>query len=248
MAETVADPVVYPRRRLLRAFLRRVVDLFFVSFTDREIVGGENLPRKGPLLVVANHFSFLDPVLMIRTAPWPLEFLGGFHLPNAPAYVRWIPKLWGYYPVFRGTGSRAALYAAEAVLAQEGVVGVYPEAGSWATVLRPARPGTAFLAAQTGAEILPMGFDGLLNVFSCLRRRRRAKVIARIGKPFGPFRVEGRGRRRRMQLDEVGHEIMRRIADLLPPERRGHYSEDPAVRAAAQGTEVYPWDEEPEGE
>lgn len=248
MAETVADPVVYPRRRLLRAFLRRVVDLFFVSFTDLEIVGGENLPRKGPLLVVANHFSFLDPVLMIRTAPWPLEFLGGFHLPNAPAYVRWIPKLWGYYPVFRGTGSRAALYAAEAVLAQEGVVGVYPEAGSWATVLRPARPGTAFLAAQTGAEILPMGFDGLLNVFSCLRRRRRAKVIARIGKPFGPFRVEGRGRRRRMQLDEVGHEIMRRIADLLPPERRGHYSEDPAVRAAAQGTEVYPWDEEPEGE
>lgn len=248
MAETVADPVVYPRRRLLRAFLRRMVDLFFVSFTDLEIVGGENLPRKGPLLVVANHFSFLDPVLMIRTAPWPLEFLGGFHLPNAPAYVRWIPKLWGYYPVFRGTGSRAALYAAEAVLAQEGVVGVYPEAGSWATVLRPARPGTAFLAAQTGAEILPMGFDGLLNVFSCLRRRRRAKVIARIGKPFGPFRVEGRGRRRRMQLDEVGHEIMRRIADLLPPERRGHYSEDPAVRAAAQGTEVYPWDEEPEGE
>jgi 1-acyl-sn-glycerol-3-phosphate acyltransferase len=71
------------------------------------------------------------------------------------------------------------------------VVGVYPEAGSWATVLRPARPGTAFLAAQTGAEILPMGFDGLLNVFSCLRRRRRAKVIARIGKPFGPFQVEG---------------------------------------------------------
>lgn len=248
MAETVADPVVYPRRRLLRAFLRRVVDLFFVSFTDLEIVGGENLPRKGPLLVVANHFSFLDPVLMIRTAPWPIEFLGGFHLPNAPAYVRWIPKLWGYYPVFRGTGSRAALYAAEAVLAQEGVVGVYPEAGSWATVLRPARPGTAFLAAQTGAEILPMGFDGLLNVFSCLRRRRRAKVIARIGKPFGPFQVEGRGRRRRMQLDEVGHEIMRRIADLLPPECRGHYSEDPAVRAAAQGTEVYPWDEEPEGE
>ena len=248
MAETLEDPVVYPRRRLLRAFLRRVVDLFFVSFTDLEIVGSENLPRKGPLLVVANHFSFLDPVLMIRAAPWPLEFLGGFHLPNAPAYVRWIPKIWGYYPVFRGTGSRAALYAAESVLAQEGVVGIYPEAGNWATVLRPARPGAAFLATQTGAQILPMGFDGLLNVFSSMRQRRRARVTARIGKPFGPFRVEGRGRRRRAQLDEVGHEIMRRIADLLPPERRGHYSDDPAVRAAAQGTEVYPWDDEPEGE
>jgi len=69
-----------------------------------------------------------------------------------------------------------------------------------------------------------------------------------IGKPFGPFSTTGSGRERRAQLDEIGHEIMRHIAALIPPEKRGHYSEDPAIRAAAQGTEVYPWVDKIEGE
>ncbi len=237
----------YPRRRLARGILKRVARLALAVLTDLEIQGQENLPEGGPLLVVANHFSFIDPVLMIRVVPWPLEFVGGFQLPNAPPVVRGLPKLWGYYPVYRGTGSRRALRAAETVLSQDGVLGIFPEAGNWATVLRPPRPGTAFLAARTGARVLPLGFEGLLNVFPALRRGHRAKVVARIGEPFGPFEVRGRGRERRHRLDQIGHEIMERIARLIPPERRGHYSSNPAIRAAAQGTEIYPWDENPEG-
>ena len=62
----------------------------------------------------------------------------------------------------------------------------------------------------------------------------------KIGKPFGPFKVTGRGRERRAQLDEIGHEIMRHIAELLPPNKRGYYSNDPTIREAARGTENYP--------
>jgi 1-acyl-sn-glycerol-3-phosphate acyltransferase len=237
----------YPRRRLIRALLQRLAHVAFAVLTDLQIIGQENLPKGGPLLVVANHFSFIDPVAMVRVAPWPLEFVGGFQMPNAPASVTWIPKVWGYYPVFRGTGSRYALRAAEAVLAQGGVLGIFPEAGSWATVLRPPRPGAAFLAVRTGAPILPMGFDGLPNVFPRLRKGRRARVTIRIGRPFGPFHATGRGRTRRQQLDEIGHEIMQRIAELVPPEQHGHYSDDPDIRAAAQGTEIYPWADAPEG-
>ena len=236
----------YPRRRVLRGLLRRVAAVAFGALADLHIVGQENLPKGGPLLLVANHFSFIDPVAMVRVAPWPVEFVGGFRMPNAPAWTRWIPGLWGYYPVYRGTASRDALRAAEAVLAQGGVLGIFPEAGNWATVLRPARPGAAFLAVRTGAPILPMGFHGLPDVFPRLRERRRARVTLRIGRPFGPFRATGRGRARRQRLDEIGHEIMRHIAELIPPERRGHYSDDPAIRAAAQGTEVYPWDQDPD--
>ncbi len=91
-----------------------------------------------------------------------------------------------------------------------------------------------------------MGFDGLTEVFPELSQHKRARVTVRIGKPFGPFRVEGRGRERRRQLNEVGNQIMQRIAELIPPERRGHFSDDPAIREAARGTEIYPWDGEPE--
>jgi 1-acyl-sn-glycerol-3-phosphate acyltransferase len=236
----------YPRRRLVRGVLKRMTHAIFAAITDLQIVGEENFPPSGPLLVVANHFSFIDPAAMVRAVPWPVEFVGGFQMPNAPPLVTWIPKVWGYYPVYRGTASRDAIRAAEAVLAQDGVLGIFPEAGNWATVLRPARPGAAFLAARTGARILPMGFDGLLDVFPRLRQGRRAQVTFRIGKPFGPFKAKGRGRERRQQLEAFGHQIMERIAELIPPHVRGHYSDDPAIRAAAKGTEIYPWDDAPD--
>ena len=224
-----------------------MADMAMEVMTDLEISGQENLPEKGPLLLVANHFSPVDPVAMIRAAPWQPEFVGGFQMPNAPALLTWIPTMWGYYPVHRGTASRYALRAAQAVLAQDGILGIFPEAGNWATVLRPARPGAAFLAAETGAPILPMGFAGLVDVLPGLRRGRRVRTAIRIGKAFGPFQATGGGRARRRQIDEFGHEIMRRIAELIPPDRRGHYSDDPDIRSAAQGTEVFPWEDAPEG-
>lgn len=236
----------YPRRRLIRGVLQGLTWAAMAALTDLHVIGQENLPDGGPLLVVANHFSFIDPVAMIRAVPWPIEFIGGFQMPNAPAVVRWIPKVWGYYPVHRGSFSTDALRAAEAVLEQNGILGIFPEAGSWATVLRPPRPGAAFLAVRTGAPLLPMGFANLNDVFPSLQTGERARVTIRIGKPFGPFHAQGRGRSRRPKLEAIGHEIMERIAQLIPRERRGHYSEDAAIRAAAEGTEIYPWEENPE--
>jgi hypothetical protein len=67
-------------------------------------------------------------------------------------------------------------------------------------------------------------------------------VLVNIGKPFGPFQLDVRDRSNRTAIDEFGHEIMRHIADLIPAERRGFYSPDPAIRAAAKGTEIYPWE------
>jgi len=210
----------YPRRWLVRAVLRRLSAAVLATLTHLKIVGQENIPEKGPLLVVANHFSFIDPVAMISAVPWPIEFVGGFQMPNAPDIVKWLPKLWGYYPVYRGSFSTDALRAAEAVLDQDGVLGIFPEAGNWATVLRPARPGAAFLAVRTGAPVLPMGFANLNRVFPSLRSGRRAHITIKIGKPFGPFGAVGRGRERRPRLDAIGHEIMERIAQLIPPENR----------------------------
>lgn len=236
----------YPRRRLLRGMLRQLINAAFLLLADLEIQGQENVPGGGPLILVANHFSFIDPVAMIRATPWPLEFLAGFRMPNAPPIVRIFPRLWGVFPVHRGSVSRTALRSAEAILVQGGTLGVFPEGGNWAQVLRPARPGAAYLAARTGSPILPMAFTGLVDLFPKLRAGKRSRVLIRIGEAFGPFSIEGRGRERREQLDRIGHRIMERIAHLLPDTLRGHYADDPAVREAARGTEVFPWDSDPE--
>lgn len=113
--------------------------------------------------------------------------------------------------------------------------------------MRTARPGTAYLAAQTGARILPVGLVGLNDVFP-LKWGKRAKIKFQIGKPFGPLKVKGRGRERRRQLDEHGHVIMQRIAELLPEKKRGVYSDNPEIRAAAKEFEAYPWNDKSEGE
>ncbi len=237
------SPSSLPRRRLIRGLLRKGIAAAFAVLTDFQVIGRENLPEGGPLLIVGNHFNFLDPVAVIHISPYPIEFIGGRQAPNAPGVVSWIRNLWGILPVSRGSSSRDALLRAQRILHVRGVLGIFPEGGSWATVLRPPRPGAALLAARSGAPILPIGLDGLVDVFPCLGRGKRAKVLLNIGKPFGPFQLDPRDRSNRAAIDEFGHEIMRRIAELIPPERRGFYSPDPAIREAAKGTEVYPWDE-----
>jgi len=243
----MTDNITYPRRVLIRRFCKLLARSAFGLLSDLKIEGKENLPDSGPLLVIANHFSFIDPVAVLHALPYPIEYVGGAEFPHAPAIVKFLPEIWGYYPVFRGTGSRYALRAAEEILKQNGVLGIMPEGGAWAEVLRPARPGAAYLAAQTGAKVLPLGIHGLNDIFP-LKLGHRPKAVVRIGKPVGPFTTTGRGRERREQLDKIGLELMKAIAALIPDHFRGFLAEDPAIREAARGTEVYPWEGLVEGE
>ncbi|NIV10669.1 MAG: hypothetical protein GWN62_05060 [Aliifodinibius sp.] len=223
-------------------FLAKVL---FWLLSDLKIEGEENFPREGPLLMVGNHFSMVDIAAFVRTAPYPIEFIGGAVFANAPRILAFLPRMWGYLPVFRGTGSHFALREAEKVLNNRGVLAIFPEGGSHGRTLRPPRPGTAFLAARTQAKILPIGLVGMDEFFSTWAKFRRPKLIIRIGKPIGPIEVSGRGKDRRKKLDELGTLMMRKIAELIPPDKHGYLSDDPEVRAQVVD---YPWDEKPEGE
>lgn len=233
--------VPYPRRQFIRSLLRAGIAVGLGALCNMKVEGLENFPRTGPVLMVGNHFSFLDPVAVIRFSPRHVEFIGGTQTPNAPKAVGWISKVYGVLPVRRGSLTRDSLLGAQSLLNQGGVLSIFPEAGSWAKVLRPARPGAALLASRTRALILPVGLTGLTHLFPSVRNGKRANVTIRVGKPFGPFYVSERGETDRQKLDEMGHEIMRHIAALIPPEERGYYSDDPAIRQAAAGTEIYPW-------
>ena len=236
----------YPHRPTMRRILRWLSRLALKTLTQFEIIGQENIPESGPLLVVGNHFYFADPVAMLAVLPFPLEFFASTDRPAAPTIAKWIPELWKVYPVEPGTNSRYALKAAEYIMRQNGILGIFPEGGAWAQVLRPPRPGTAYVATRTSARILPIGITGMTETFSALWRGRRTRLTIRIGQPFGPYSVNGRGRERRDQLDAIGYEIMQQIAALLPPEERGVYATDPALRAAAEAVAIHPWNADSE--
>jgi 1-acyl-sn-glycerol-3-phosphate acyltransferase len=84
------------------------------------------------------------------------------------------------------------LNEAERILKKGGIVGIFPEAGSWAQILRPARPGAAYLSAKT-EPFAPIGIDGMAEVFPSIRKFQKAKVKNPVGKPFGPLKIKGKG-------------------------------------------------------
>ena len=231
----------YPRRKFFRSFLKGLINLAFHVFSDFEMVGEENIPDTGPLIITGNHFSFADSVAMLHVAPPEIEMFSGANPAFTPGWAKLLPRLWGVLYVYRGTGSKQAIRDAENVLSKDGFFGIFPEGGAWAEMIRPARPGAAYLAARTDARILPVSFTGFNEVFP-LRFRNQSKVTIRIGKPYGPVSVSGRGKERRQQLDELGDRIMGEIAILLPDHLRGKFSSDPEVRERAKEVETYPWE------
>lgn len=228
-------------RPVVRIMLKSLIHVAFSLLTDFRIEGKENIPANGAALIVSNHFNFVDPVALIQAFPRRLDFIGGTELPNSPQIVRFIPRLWGVYKVHRGRSSRDALMDGLNSLKNGRFLAIFPEGGSWATVLRPARPGTALLGVRSAAPILPVGLDGFPNMFP-LNLAKRKTVTVRIGKPFHFPKSAENSRMNREELDQMGHFMMRKIAELLPPDQRGYYSDDPAIREAARGTEIYPWD------
>ncbi len=146
--------------------------------------------------------------------------------------------------VYRGTGSQLAFRAAQAVFDQRGILGIFPEGSSAVAVLRPPRPGAAFMAARAQVPILP-----IRNGWShrCLPKLLSvAQVTIRIGKPIGPFGASSRGRARRERLDEIGHIIMQLHCGSDTGGQAWSLFRRSKNQAAVRGTDLYPWDDEPE--
>ena len=100
------------------------------------------------------------------------------------------------------------------------------------------RPGAAYLAVRSGAPLLPAAFLGTENVMANVRRLRRTPVRMIIGPVFGPLTIDPAlpKTERRARLDEMGHEMMRHMAALLPLENRGPYREQGGRGAGEQGS------------
>jgi len=221
----------WPRRRFIRGMLTTCVEIAAGILARWEVDGRENIPKIGPLIIVGNHFHFLDTVAPIHSTRWPLEFIGDFEMPNAPPVMRVFPNAWQTLKIEQGTPNFEALQAAEAILAQNGVVVIYPEGHVNGGPLRNALPGAAYIAMRTGVPLLPIGTfsDNNWKLFKTMsEKKRRLRIFTRIGEVFGPIKAENPLRPSRTELKETGRKIMVKIAELLPKEFRGEFELDVA--------------------
>jgi 1-acyl-sn-glycerol-3-phosphate acyltransferase len=190
------------------------------------VEGLENLPRTGPMLVVANHCSNLDPPLVGwavgHRSGRVIHFMAKEEMRSWPV-AGWLARNAGVFFVRRGAGDRSAQRMALAILEQGAALGLFPEGTrSRDGQLADGRAGAALLAMRTGVPIVPVGVAGTHNIFRGRRLiPRRSRVTIRIGPTFRlPVEADGLNR---AALRAGTETIMRAIAAQLPPEQRGRW-------------------------
>jgi 1-acyl-sn-glycerol-3-phosphate acyltransferase len=187
------------------------------------VTGVENFPRRGPALIVFNHLGDADAVLMLASLPVPVaaEGIGKIEL-NDHWLVGPVFRAYGMIWIHQGQPDRRALRAALEALSDGRMVTIAPEGRQSLTGgLEEGTQGAAFLALRSGAPIVPVALTGTenQNVYSHLKRWRRARVTLAVGKPF----LLPQGADRQGSIQEGTHLIMETLASLLPEAYRGKY-------------------------
>lgn len=221
-------------------FIRVLVYLVSLLLLVRiRLVGGENIPKKGPFIVALNHMSTTDtPILLIAFPVRPWRFFAGEKWQNHPIYGPIMGWLGAIY-INRGEADRAALKEAMASLQGDVMFGLAPEGSrSKQGVLSPAKDGAAYLASRAGVPVLPVGMVNTDRLFANFKRLRLTRVEVRVGEPFMLPEVNGRAKSK--DLRAYTHLIMVKIAALLPPRYAGVYADSPALAALLAGEDPWP--------
>jgi 1-acyl-sn-glycerol-3-phosphate acyltransferase len=209
--------------RFSGGFLRVV----FACVTRVRVEGLENIPESGPVLVIINHCSNVDGLLMIAyVIP---RFGRRFAWPGKAEALRWpflgfAMKQNGVFGVRRGAGDLESFKIARHVLDEGRVLAIFPEGTrSRAGALQEAKEGATALAVRSGAPVLPIAIAGSHRFWprgTFPRPFRRMGI--RIGEPSTLQMPHTGDRKEDLRLATA--ELMGRIAALLPPEQQGVYA------------------------
>jgi 1-acyl-sn-glycerol-3-phosphate acyltransferase len=217
----------------LRALMRFMTTVYLVGLFRVE--GLENVPRTGQLVVCGNHSATLDPPMVPAFLPradtWSMAKSEYFRNP----FSRWLFTSYHSFPVVRHTADRAALRRSFDLLKAGQVLIISPEGTRVDSgVLAEPEPGAGFIAQKCGCPVLPVALTGTRE---CLPKGRlwprRVPVTIRFGKPF--LVLQRRPSGERVSHEEASEAIMLAIAELLPPEKRGLFSDLDSLRKRLGG-------------
>lgn len=169
--------------------------------------GRGHIPREGPMLLAANHGSFLDPLFVGGPPPRIVRFVARSSLAKVPLIGWWMRRV-GTVFVDRDAPALTSLKAMVSVLNNGQAMIVFPEGSRTRNGdLGPFKPGIRVLVKKSGAAVVPVGIRGSFHVFP--PGRRFPRLFRRCSVTYGaPMTAEE-------VLADGGLEVLRRrVADL----------------------------------
>lgn len=191
-----------------------LVNILSRIFLRYRTIGGENIPRKGGLILAANHASYVDIPLLGCGVQRRLWYLGRSSLFPNPI-VNWLLRSLGWIPLRAERVDRKALGLANQLLKENKVVVIFPEGTrSPDGQLQPGKPGIGVIVAEAKCPVVPVYLSGTYEVLppgaSWIHLH---PVDVRFGKPldFSEAQTRFQGKEFYHHVSQI---VMTRIAEL----------------------------------
>jgi 1-acyl-sn-glycerol-3-phosphate acyltransferase len=196
------DPWLYAVGRVLMVAAVRAYGRYCV-------VGAGNLPATGPAIVVANHPSDVDPILLAVALPRTISFLADA-VQFRRGFVGPVIERLGAIPVHEGVPDRAALEQALSLLVEGKAVGIFAEGDLYRRAEPSAfHPGVGFLAIRSGAPVVPVAISGAERIHA-EGRLHWPWVRLKVGRPI----TFAGGRRGKVPYAEIAEELREAVIRL----------------------------------
>ena len=178
-----------------------------------EARGVHHIPREGGVLLVSNHVSFLDPVIVGSAANREIHYMARSNAFDIPGLGKLI-SAYNAYPVNRGAPDLKALRNTLSLLKAGNAVLIFPEGTrSVDGRLGKALDGACFIAHRANVPTIPVFHSGAERMLPRNSKRlRRAKLTVTFGPPLAL--TAGAFETKREMYQQMGTQIMAAIADL----------------------------------
>lgn len=196
---------------MLYGFLRRVAWLILKIWNRLEIKGAENIPSEGRLIIVANHVSVIDPILLGVSCPRQIRFMAKKELFETPILRRLVQAL-GAFPVNRDKVDFQSVKNSLKMLGNEEVLGIFPQGGTRKKDTKiNFRSGASAIALKSRSAILPVGILGTKKSFKLLMF---GKLRVNIGEPI-TWTTSYTGKTRDEDVESLNKEMEKAVEKLL---------------------------------
>lgn len=190
------------------SFAKSVVYTVFKPIYRMEVIGEENFPKEGGVLLCINHIHNFDPPIVGIVSKRPIHFMAKEELFSMPILKSLLPHL-NAFPVKRGMSDREALRKGLKVLKEGRVLGLFPEGTRSKTgELGKGLAGAGFFALRTEANVVPCAVIGPYKAFS------RLKIV--YGKPIDMKKL----REEKASAEVTTEVIMNEIQKLIDAHRK----------------------------